>query len=264
MKRRIIIPIIAVGVLAVGAFLGVGAVRSVFAQTASPTTSAPAQPNGPALPGFDRGKHGPGPGGVSDADLAAALGITTDQLSAAYRTANTEALKDAVAQGLITQAQADQMAQNGERFHGMPGSTIDDHALLAKALGISTDQLNSARQKALASSLATAVQNGTLTQAQADLIQGRSALYSNSRFQDSMKSAFQTAVQQAVTDGVITQAQADQLLKDQPAMGGFPGYDFGGPGDRHGFGGPGFAPNGSNGTPNVTPTTTPSSSGSQG
>ena len=208
----------------------------------------------------------PGPGGVSDADLAAALEITTDQLSTANQTATAEALKEAVAQGLITQAQADQMAQNSGHFRGIPWNSIDYDALLAKALGISTDQLQAARQKALASSLAAAVQNGTLTQDQADLIKGRSALARNSKFQDSMQSAYEAAVQQAVTDGVITQAQADQILKAQPAMGGFLGRGFdgprGGPHDFGGRGGSGFAPNAA--PSQAAPTAVPSSSGSQG
>jgi hypothetical protein len=167
------------------------------------------------------------------------LGITTDELSAAYQKANEAALAQAVEQGLITQAQADQINAQGTAF---PFSgrhrgwfdleSIDYNALLADALGISVDELQAAYAEAYVARIDQAVTDGNLTQEQADLMKGRYALYTDEAFQASMQSAFEVAVQQAVSSGVITQAQADQILADNDLMKGF-GMGFGG---KHGFG----------------------------
>ena len=101
----------------------------------------------------DRGPGRPGgPGGVSQEELAAALGVTTDELTAAYEKANQAALEKAVADGLITQAQADELQQNGQSFPfggrwsgWLSQKGIDYEALLADALGISVDELQAAR-----------------------------------------------------------------------------------------------------------------------
>ena len=72
-----------------------------------------------------RGFRG-GPGGSTNTDLATTMGITTDQLNSADQTATSAALKQAVEQGLITQAQADAILKNGLSmgfggFKGMGG-----------------------------------------------------------------------------------------------------------------------------------------------
>lgn len=254
MQRKTLISLISAGVLMVVAAAGVFTYQSVYAQATTPTPSAPSagapatgttQP-GQAMPG--KGMRGGGMG-VTNQELATALGITVEKLQAAEQSANTEALKQAVAKGLITQAQADQFAQNSANNNGhvpmfdhFGASGIDYNALLASALGISTDQLQTARTQALTTNLDAAVKAGTLTQAQADNIKARNALETNSKFQSAMtaaqaamKAAYEAAVKQAVTDGVITQAQADQIL--QNTTNGF-GPGFGGPGfGGHGFGG---------------------------
>ncbi len=214
--------------------------NNVLAQATTPTPAVPGQ----AQPGLGKG---PGMrGGYSEQDLATALGIDLTKLQAAYKAANTEALKEAVSLGLITQAQADQITARGIDnrplggfFFGQQGSSsINYNALLANALGISTDQLQAAYTKAFNTSLDNAVKAGTITQAQADLEKGRYALGNDAKFQASLKSAFEAAVKQAVTDGVISQAQADQILKAESNagapgfLGGFDGFR-GGPG---GFG----------------------------
>jgi len=269
-KRTKVVLSILAGVLVLTMALGAFTYQVVFAQ--SPTPTAPAQSQGQQLPpGPGRGGRGGagygGHAGYSDADLAGALGITTDQLTAAYKTANAEALKEAVSQGLITQAQADQMANDANNdghlrlgFLGKPGSasTIDYNALLAKALNITTDKFAAAEQTAMNNAIDAAVKAGTLTQAQADEMKGMNALAKDSTFQSAMKSAFEAAVKQAVSSGVITQAQADAILARQAQSNGFfgPGFDggFGGGRGHGGPGGRGFdgAPN--NGTPNGTPT----------
>lgn len=223
MDRKKMIAILTGGFLALIIAFGAFTYSYVHAQSATTT------PSFPGRPGFGRGMKG----GYTDQDLANALGIGLDQLQTAQKTAFEEALKQAVADGVITQAQADQFSQNytnGRPFFGLPfikDSNIDYNALLAKALGISTDQLNAAYQKAFEASLSQAVQNGTITQQQADLIKARNALVNDSKFQSTMRSAYEAAVNQAVADGVISQSQADQLLQDSAGM------MFGGPG---GFG----------------------------
>ena len=152
-------------------------------------------------------------------------------------------------QGLITQAQADEITARGLSNGPIGGykhlfsvddanSGIDYNGLLAEALGITTDQLSTARQAAFTTAVDQAVAAGTLTQAQADLMIGRVALAADATFQSSIQSAYEAALQQAVTAGVITQAQADALLQAQQSQSGRNLFDFGGGlGGRHGHGG---------------------------
>lgn len=276
MDRKKIVAIVAGGTMALVAAFGAVSYQAVKAQTPTTTPSAPAAgttANNAAQPGFDRGMRGGA--GVSDQDLATALGITLDKLQAAETTAQAEALKQAVADGVITQSQADQFSQNsqnGQPMRGLPflrDSNIDYNALLAKALGISTDDLKAANQKVYFANLDTAVKNGNMTQSQADLAKANYLLTNSSKFQTAMKSAYQTAVNQAVTDGLITQAQADLILKNSSGMqfgmpGGFGGP--GGPGGRGGHGGPdgwGGAPQGSSTTP-ANPSTAPTAAPTSG
>jgi hypothetical protein len=245
---------------------------------AAPSTSALANlvlaGNAQVNPGFEKGM----PGTDSNQELADALGITVEQLNTAYQAANSAAIDQALKAGLITQAQADQLKNNGkafpfgERWSGwLNGSGIDMNALLANTLGISTDALNQAYLKAYNARIDQAVSNGNLSQDQADLMKGRYALYNDKSFQSAMQSAFETAVKQAVTDGVITQVQADQILKAQngsgfPGFAGPEGFGFGHGGHRggqHGFPGGWMPDNGTGGTqsPAAPSTITPSGGG---
>jgi hypothetical protein len=124
--------------------------------------------------------RGGGPaGGANDAYLAEALGITTAELQTAQQTAYEAGIDQALAEGLITQAQADALKERSAaagrfgghdlfRFPGIDASTIDPDALLADALGITTDELAAARVEAQDLALAAAVEDGRLTQEQAD------------------------------------------------------------------------------------------------
>lgn len=275
LKRKKLIAFLVTGALAIAGVFGVFSYQQVFAQAPTPT-QAPGTTtnNNQAVPG--KGFGGPRGGGVVNSDLATALGITTDQLTTAITTANTAALKEAVSKGLITQAQADQITANGlnrplddlGRFAGANASTIDYNALLAQALGITTDKLTAAYAQANNARIDAAVAAGNLTQAQADEMKGSYALQNNANFLSAIKSAYQAAVKQAVTEGVITQAQADAILARQAqgqgrgfGLGGFgPGFEGRGGGHGHGgFGGPGFGgQNGQqNGQPNNNNSTTP-------
>jgi hypothetical protein len=242
-KRKVTTLILSVA-LTLMAFGGIFVYSHAAAQ--SPTPGAPAQstqtaPTDQSAPNPQPGmRGGPQDGAAHDAELAAALGISTEKLQAAFQSANEAALKEAVSQGLMTQAQADELSANG--LPTRPLREIergaDYEALLAKALGISTDQLKAARQQVETAHIDAMLADGQITQTQADDMKARNALFADAKFQASMKSAFEAGVQQAVTDGILTQAQADQIIKDNAAGPGLPmGGGRGGPGG-HGDRGP--------------------------
>lgn len=245
----------AIAVLAVSAFVlaavsGVVAFSRAKAQATSPTTSA-VSTTGP-IGEFSHADRGRGFGGSdSNEDLATALGITVDELNTAQQSAYEAGLKKAVEDGLITQAQADEMLSNsqssgfGGRWDGwLQQNGIDFKALLAEALGISSDELQAAYTTAFNTRIDQAVTGGNLTQEQADLMKGQYALSNSESFQAAIQTAYEAAVQQAVEDGVITQAQADLILANSAngrgfhGMPGLPGMDGGmdrpGGGGRHG------------------------------
>jgi hypothetical protein len=277
-----VLPLFVVAAVAFVGVLGASTYQWVHAQAATPTPSAPAaqgnsQSTAPANPGKGaRGGMEGMRGGYTQQQLADALGIDLTKLQAAEKSAQAEALKQAVAAGQITQAQADQITARGGGFGDLGPfhvTGIDTNALLAKALNITTDQLAAAKIKAYNTAIDAAVTAGNMTQAQADLAKGRFALENNSKFQSSLTSAYQAAVKQALADGVITQAQADQLLANANGAGlgkGFGGGMMGGPmGGPGGHGGRGFGGNNQGGTTQPSnpttpskPSTTPSSSSS--
>ena len=157
-----------------------------------------------------------------EALLANALGITVEELQAAQQQAHVAAIQQAVADGRLTQAQADLMLG-----HMQLRDAIDPDALLAGVLGITVEELQTARDDDEDKTLADLVDELGL-----DAVTVRRE----------MTAAYQQAVQQAVDDGTITQEQADQILsRPGPGLGG-----FGGPRDGFrgfdGFGGPGKGP----------------------
>lgn len=286
MKGKLLVSTLVLGALAVGALASAGVVRTVSAAVDTVQAAAvnsevgsaitrvrsvlPQAASGSVEMGMSRGG-----GGFTDEQLATALGITVDKLTAARETAKTAAIDEALSKGLITQAQADALKSGSGvlpfagRWSGwLSQNGIDYDALLAKALGISVDDLSAARVKAFSAAIDQAVTDGRLTQEQADLIKGQQALLGNQTFQNSMQSAFEAAVAQAVKDGVITQAQADAILAAHSSQSqhgwGLGGRGMGGFGGRHGGRGGfdhDFAPNGTTPTtPAVPSEVTPSSS----
>lgn len=239
MKNKSTIFILLTGALVVAVAFGALAYRSVFAATPA-TTSTSTEVQGE--PGLGRGPVV----GYTREGLAEALGISVDELTSAYQAAYAAMLEDAVSQGLITQAQADELTTDGRAFplggHAkgwLAENGIDFDTYLADSLGISVDELNIARQTAVNSQIDQALADGRITQEQADLMKGRYALANDSTFKSSMQSAFTDVVNQAVDSGVITQAQADQILSKvgnnfMPGLGGLGGH--GGPhGGRGGW-----------------------------
>jgi hypothetical protein len=231
MKPRKIITILSLSALVIAAAFGAVAYHSARAASSAASLAAVSATSSGILP--ERGR-GPG-GGYTSEELAAALGITVDELTAAQQKAQAAVLAQAVEKGLITQAQADQLQANGSlHMKGLLNHavffTADDLAAnginyeteLATALGITVEKLQAAYTQAFNVHIDQAVAAGTLTQEQADLMKGQNVLYADQNFQASMKSAYEAAVAQAVKDGVITQAQADLILKNSSAA------DFGG------------------------------------
>jgi hypothetical protein len=256
--------------------LAVGATAS-FAQEPEVGTTTPQvqTERGPGMRPDHDGFGFRGIGGANrDEFLAAELGITTEALSAARVATHSAALAQAVADGTLTQEQADQIESGATRgpgrHHGKGVGGADMQALLAQELGISVDQLQAAEQAAETKALVQAVADGTLTQAQADMIAAQHALreyvdqkaimaqalgmsvaeldaaheagqrlpeiieakgLDEATVQAAVQQGFQAAVQEAERDGVITQAQADQILSG-PARRGF------GLGGKPGFRGP--------------------------
>jgi len=145
-----------------------------------------------------------------DAYLAQALGISEEELAAARVKAAELAMQAAVDEGRITQEQADWM-----KARQALQPYLDRQALSATALGMTVEELDTARQA------------GTDMQTLLDE-QGLTA----EEYQAALQEAYKAALQKAVDDGVITQTQMDELLSQQSfgyRMPGMPGKDDYGP-----------------------------------
>lgn len=141
------------------------------------------------------GRRG-GERGANQTALAEELGITVEELQAAQQAVHEQALADAVAEGRITQEQADLMtAANALR------ASIDREAILAQALGLSVEDVAAARE------------DGTLRELTDEI--------DREELRTRMQEATDAAIAQAVVDGVITQKQADQLAEADKGFGGF-------------------------------------------
>ena len=166
-----------------------------------------------------------------DALLASELGITVDELQAAREKASELAIQARIDSGDLTQEQADLM----EARQALK-ETINPEELAAQALGMTVEELQTARQEG--KNMEALLEEKGLTQEE---------------FQAAQKTAYEAAVKQAVEDGVITQAQADLVLANLDNFGrGGPGFGGDGPhGGRGGPGGPGGrgGPGGNGGCP---------------
>jgi hypothetical protein len=153
-------------------------------------------------------------GGAIDYDsfLADALGVSVEELQSARESAKNAALDEAVAQGYITEEQAELVKARKALM-----AYIDKEELLADALGISVDELQAAREEG--KSIGTLIDELGLETAEV-----RAAMQAN----------YEEAVQAAVGDGVITQDQADEILSGEGCGFGFGGHP-GGWGKRGGM-----------------------------
>lgn len=195
----------------------------------------------------ERGFHDRGNEANSGEYLAEALGITVEELQAAHEAARAAALE-----------QADESIENegrplrGGRFGGF--GVMGE--LLAEELGISVEALQVAQEEAHAARLAQMVEDGEITQEEADLIAARKAVRSYldvEGMQAAAQEAYEAAVNEALDAGEITQELADQLLSDAAAGPGFGG--FGGHRGHGSHGGRGMMPHGNSGSPSGTANT---------
>lgn len=225
------------------------------AENSAEESSAEAEGSDSILPGRGFGFRGY-EGGADVELLAEALGISVDELEAAFATANEAAIQQAVDEGLLTEEQAEQLADSNFGFHkgfghGLMGGSIDFEALLADALGITVEELQDARQEVHAARLAEMVDAGVISQEQADLMLARMAVQEfvdTEAVSDALQSAYEAAVNDALAAGEITEDQAALMLENMPDFGGFNFGLGGGPGfgghHGRGFGGHHGGPNG--------------------
>ena len=179
------------------------------------------QPEDGTAPDFGRGRGDHDAiRGEMDAALAEALGISVDELQAAQQEARDAALDAAVANGDITQEQADLM-----RAGQAVKEYMDREALTAAALGMTVEELQAARDEGVT---------------MADLLEQQGL--DRTTFAEALQTEADKALAQAVSDGVITQEQADQLAEmGGRFMDGGPG-GHGERGGRHGHGDEGSRP----------------------
>jgi len=136
--------------------------------------------------------------------LAANLGVSQQQLSSALTATKQQMLEEAVQQGKLTQAQADKIASRPGFFpfgfgRGKgPGFGIFGNRknMIAQALGLTLDQLNSKLQAG--ENLPQIVTGQGMTMQQ---------------FQQKMLTLEQQALSQAVSQGKLTQDQANGILQ---------------------------------------------------
>jgi hypothetical protein len=272
-RKRRVVSVAVAAVLAL-AIAGVWLVAGTSTVSASEITAQDLQTlvqdtQEPGLLGDGYLAHGgPGRGGlIGSVDyqqlLADALGISVEDLQGAYEQARVAALEKAVEEGLITQEQADEITVWGggwrtgfglfslRRTHlGVPSDAIDEQALLADALGIEVATLEQARETANQAAVDLAIEEGIITQEQADAMARRRTLQSYVErdallahvlgmsvdelrqayadgetlttlmaqrdldavtVRERLREAYQAALDQAVEDGVISQEERDEM-----------------------------------------------------
>ncbi len=224
-----------------------GADDSVPSEGAAETEETPSFPGGPQFDnrGDRRGFNNQNLD-LTDGDelLAEALGITVEELQAAKEAVRVAAVEQAVADGLLTQEQADQILsgegrRGGHRGMGGFAGEKDEHdALLAAELDITVDDLTAAREEVHEARVQELIDAGVLTQEQADMAQARKDVQGyldTDALTEMMQEAYQDAIDQALADGVITQEQADELASNAPTFNsGFGGRGGHGGGPRNG------------------------------
>ena len=196
-------------------------------ETSEPVEEATSGDTTPIVPMF--GNFGHARGGprfftkeAYDQTLADELDITVEELVAAQEAARQTLLQQAVAEGNITQEQADAII-SGEGLRSVMSEIFNADTVktaVADALGMSVEELDAAQAAGKRLSDIASEQGVAL-----------------SAVQEAVQAAHKAAITQAVADGLLTQQQADQLQNRGPGFGGRGG--FGGPRGNHGgFGGP--------------------------
>ncbi len=178
-------------------------------------------------------QEGDGPIGSFLSKVADKLGVSEDELKTAIDEARDETIDEAVAEGRLTEEQAERLREGGftfnRRLHRAGGHILN---AAADVLEMEKDDLVVELREGNSLADVAAAQGIDVDSFKAQLL-----------------AEVQTDIDAKVADGTITQEQADQLsegleeridniVNAQPGEGG-----FGGPGHRHGgFGGPWHAP----------------------
>src|SRR5690606_17795296 len=133
-------------VLGIGGVLAAGLFGASPLSLARPAAAAPSAPVTSSLPPVHPGGGRRRPG--CDEALAEALGIELADLEAAEEEARIAMIDQAVADGLLTEAQAEQLKASSMGF-GRGFSGYDKDEYLAAALGITVEELEAAELTAL-------------------------------------------------------------------------------------------------------------------
>ena len=198
------------GVTALVAVLVVGAVAAVSAQTPTPSTG------NKALDLWER----------MHAAIAKALGITVEQYDTAVDTARDDVLKQAVEEGLLTQEQADRMAerwQDGMGLMGMSGRGAEGPLWGGRRgggfggrdwgmMGGPGDSLISVAAEKLGMTVEELSAELEADKTIADVAKAKGVELTT--IVDAFVAAREEQVKQRVTDGRITQQQADTMLQN--------------------------------------------------
>ena len=165
-----------------------------------------------------------GPGG-SEEELAVALGITIEDLTAAEQNAFTSAVDAALKANYITTSQAETLKAGNANFRHLyrylsetERAEFDQDAYLAQALGITVEKLKAGYNAMEQVRIDQLVADGVLTQEQADLQAAYQALRGSTTFEANMKQAMTDAINAEVKAGTLTQAQADLLIANLDEM----------------------------------------------
>ncbi len=147
-------------------------------------------------------------------EIAEAQGVEIETVKAAAEAAKEEAVNQAVADGTLTQEQADRIlsgeGRGGRGGHGgRSGKFGRNSEALADILGMTVEELQAAKDDGLTLEEIAEQQSTTIEDVRAAL-----------------QAAKEDAVNQAVTDGTLTQEQADRILSGE-GHGGRGGRGFG-------------------------------------
>ncbi len=178
-------------------------------------------------------QEGDGPIGSFLSKVADKLGVSEEELTVAIEEARDETIDEAVAEGRLTEEQAERLREGGfpfnRRLHRAGGHILN---AAADVLEMEKDDLVVELREGNSLADVAAAQGIDVDSFKAQLL-----------------AEVQTDIDAKAADGTITQEQADRLsegleervdniVNAQPGEGG-----FGGPGHRHGgFGGPWHAP----------------------
>lgn len=185
------------------------------------------------------------------ARVADKLGVSEDELKTAIDEAGTETLDEAVAEGLLTERQAERLQEGNFPFRGRPGHMSGrgpghgpGHVMdaAAEALGMPQDELMEQLRDGASLAEVAEAQGKDLEAFKAELLDQIKAQLDELVAEDDLT--------QEQADGIFqrTKDNIDSIVSGEGCLGGFGGPrhgsgDFGGmPHGPGGMGGPGFGP----------------------